>query len=108
MALVLDPKGSTAKHLRESRTDQIDIESCVDEIIHLMREADDGRGYVRVKKHNRALKYSFILTEKCIWVKFFTNTADRAIVPAVRVNSDDDLYKFFSEDAEKLELVSDE
>ena len=70
------------------------------------QEADAGRGYVRVKKHDRVMRYSFIRTEQEIWVKFFTNSAHRAIVPAVKLVGGTDLYAFFEEDIRQLELAS--
>ena len=54
------------------------------------------------------MRYSFIRTEKEIWVKFFTNTAHRTIVPAVKIESDSELFAFFEEDIRQLELASDD
>ena len=106
LALVVKPEGPAAQYLFENTTGTANITECVHEIERLLEEADEGRGYVRVKMHDRVMRYSFIRTEKHIWIKFFTNASYRAVVPAVRVDSESDLFAFFETDIHKLEEVS--
>ena len=106
LALVVRPEGPAARYLAETTTGTANVTECVHEIERLLKEADEGRGYVRVKMHDRVMRYSFIRTEKHIWIKFFTNASYRAVVPAVRVNSDSELFAFFETDIRKLDEVS--
>lgn len=106
LALVLVPDGAAAKYLKESETGTAKVDEGVQEIERMAEEADAGRGYVRVKKHDRVMRYSFIRTDQSIWVKFFTNSAYRTIVPAVKIDRGSDLYAFFDEDIRQLELAS--
>ena len=101
------PEGPAAQYLSENTTSTAKVTECVHEIERLLKEADEGRGYVRVKMHDCVMRYSFIRTEEHIWVKFFTNASYRAVVPAVRVDSGSELFAFFETDVRKLEEVSD-
>ena len=107
LALVVRPEGPAAQYLSENTTSTAKVTECVHEIERLLAEADQGRGHVRVKMHDRVMRYSFIRTEEHIWVKFFTNASYRAVVPAVRVDRGSDLFAFFETDVRKLEEVSD-
>lgn len=82
------------------------VGECVHEIERLLREADEGRGYVKVKMHDRVMRYSFIRTEQRIWIKFFTNVPYRTVVPAMRLDRGSELFGFFETDIRKLEKVS--
>ena len=107
LALVVRPEGPAAQYLSENTTSTANVTECVHEIERLLEEADEGRGHVRVKMHDRVMRYSFIRTEEHIWIKFFTNASYRAVVPAVRVDRGSNLYTFFETDVRKLEEVSD-
>lgn len=106
LALVVNPEGPAARYLAENTTGTANVSEGVHEIERLLEEADEGRGYVRVKMHDRVMRYSFIRTEQQIWIKFFTNASYRAVVPAVRVDSDSQPFAFFETDIGKLEEVS--
>ena len=106
LALVVRPEGPAARYLSENTTSTAHVTECVHEIERLLEEADEGRGYVRVKMHDRVMRYSFIQTERHIWIKFFTNASYRAVVPAVKVDSDSEQFAFFETDIRKLKEVS--
>ena len=71
LALVMRPEGPAAQYLSENTTSTAKVTECVQEIGRLLKEADEGRGYVRVKMHDCVMRYSFIRAEEHIWVKFF-------------------------------------
>ncbi len=108
LALVVRPESPAAEYLSENTVGGPNVGECVREIERLLREADEGRGYVRVKMHDRVMRYSFIRAERQIWIKFFTNASYRTMVPAVRVDSGSELFGFFETDIRKLEEVSDD
>ena len=102
VVLIVDTDSAASRYLAPS-TEPGKLEDCVREIEQLLKEADGGRGYARLKKHGRVLRYSFIRTEDHIWVKFYTNASYRTLVPAVRVDSASALFPFFEEDVRRLE-----
>ena len=106
LALVVRPEGPAGRYLAENTTGTANVGECVRDIERLMEEADEGRGHVRLKMHDRVMRYSFIRTEQQIWVKFFTNASYRAVVPAMRVDKGGALFEFFETDTNKLEEVS--
>lgn len=106
LALVVKPEGPAAGYLTENTMGSPNVGECVHEIERLLREADEGRGYVKVKMHDRVMRYSFIRTEQRIWIKFFTNASYRTVVPAVRLDRGSELFGFFETDIRKLEEVS--
>lgn len=106
LALVVRPGGPAAAYLSENTMGSPNVGECVHQIERLLREADEGRGHVRVKMHDRVMRYSFIRTEQRIWIKFFTNASYRTVVPAVRMDSGGELFGFFEADIRKLEEVS--
>ena len=103
LALVLEPDGYAAEYLRTTQTGLANVAEGIREIQQLLKEADNGRGYARLKKHDRVMRYSFIRTEDRIWVKFFTNTSYRTLVPAVCVDRGQEPFDFFEEDTRQLE-----
>jgi len=106
VALVLDPEGEATRYLKATHTGTAQVAEGVAEIKRMIREADNGCGYARVKMHERLMRYSFIRTDQQIWVKFFTNGPHRALVPAVKFERGSDLFAFFEDDVNKLEAIS--
>ena len=102
VALVVDPDSAASRYLVPA-PESGKVADCVLEIHQLLKDADGGRGYVRLKKHKRVLRYSFIRTEAHIWIKFYTNDSYRTLVPAVRLNRASAFFPFFEEDARRLE-----
>ena len=62
----------------------------------------DTQGNVKVVEHDRVLRYSFIETEECVWIKFFTNSRGRATVPALKVKAGTPMYAFLCNDTQRL------
>jgi hypothetical protein len=52
----------------------------------------------QLKWHNRVLRYSFVMTEDRVWVRFFTNSEGYSLVPALCVTKGTQLYEFFLTD----------
>ena len=66
LALVVRPEGPAAQYLSENTTGTANVTECVHEIERLLEEADEGRGHVRVKMHDRVMRYSFIRNRKTL------------------------------------------
>ncbi|MDA2923655.1 hypothetical protein MYX65_03190 [Acidobacteria bacterium AH-259-L09] len=102
-AVLLAPDNAATRYLQETGTGTPKVEHFVSEIRQLLGEVSaDTETKPTLLFHDRVLRYSFIRTDECIWVKFFTNSRDRAIVPAFKVRSGTPLYKFFNDDIERL------
>ena len=106
--LVLVPDGKGAEYLKSTETGFAKVKEGVERIKELARELEreaktGANGCVRVRMHDRILRYSFIQTNEAIWVKFFTNSKGKSIVPAFRLRTDTPMYNFVLEDIERLE-----
>jgi hypothetical protein len=105
---VLHSDGSAAAYLRGSMSVDPGVKAAVSEILALLEQIDNGtKKYVHVIFHNQVLRYSFIQTGEYIWIKFFTNSPGRAIVPAFKVRSGTPLFNFFADDIKRLLECSD-
>jgi hypothetical protein len=101
--LVLDPASAAAEYLRSTGTGWANVDEGVAKIRGLLTEmALVGGTTPTLLRHDRVLRYSFIRTEEAIWIKFFTNSKNRATVPAIRVRSNSPLYAFASADIDRL------
>ena len=100
---VLRSDGTAAHYLTESKTGNAAVAECIREITALLVEAAKGGATtVRLMFHDRVLRYSFIRTDEFIWVKFFTNSPDRATVPAFKIRAETPLFEFFDSDIRRL------
>jgi hypothetical protein len=99
---ILHPDTAAARYLHESMTGTL-IKESVQEIVDLLREIDSStKKCTRLLFHDRVLRYSFVLTDECLWITFFTNSAGRAMVPAFKVRAGTPLFGFFADDIKRL------
>lgn len=103
-AILLTPGGAAETYLRATGTGSPRVRNCVEDIKQLLEDADAEASSPKtsVVQHDRVLRYSFIQTDDFIWVKLFANSPDRAEVPAFKVRAGTPLYRFFSQDTERL------
>jgi len=100
---VLRAEGAAARYLQESGTGNAGVRECVAEIANVLEQIDTGeKKYTQLLRHDRVLRYSFIQTDEFVWVKFFTNSPERATVPAFKVRAGTPLFEFFSNDIKHL------
>jgi hypothetical protein len=67
------------------------------ELIQPLAPNNNRRG-PRIKWHKQILRYSFVLTDECIWIKFYRNSRGRSLVPAICIADESELYEFFLKD----------
>lgn len=100
---VLDPNSAAAQYVQESINGHPSVGDSVKEIVELLKEIDGGtEKYTDLVLHDRILRYSFIKTDEFIWIKFFTNSAGRTTVPALKVRAGTPFFKFISDDINRL------
>lgn len=100
---ILRPDGAAARYLRESMTGRPTVEEYAKEIRSLLQQIDTGaKKCTRLLFHDRVLRYSFIQTDEYVWIKFFTNSPERATVPAFKVRAGTQLFGFFADDIKRL------
>lgn len=100
---VLSPTGAAAKYLQDSRTGLAKVAEGVRDIREILAEIDVGpTKHIHLLTHDRVLRYSYIGTNEFIWVKFFTNSSGRAIVPAISIRAGTPLFEFFRADIGRL------
>lgn len=100
---VLRPEGTAAQYLQGAMAGNPAVKESVTEIAALLGDIDTRKKKcTRLVLHDRVLRYSFIKTDEYMWIKFFTNSAGRANVPALKVRGGSPLFQFFSEDIARL------
>lgn len=62
--------------------------------------------FLKVFKHDRVLRYTFIKTDQTIWVRFFTNSKGYSIVPAIKIETGSSMFEFFEKDISRLKEQS--
>ena len=101
--LALEPESDATRYLKGTRTGVANVAEGLKRIRALLDEASASSGHsVPLLRHDRVLRYSFIRTEEAVWIKFFANSRDRAIVPAMRFRANTPLYDFVSGDVDRL------
>ena len=86
--MVLTPSGTAAKYLQDSSTGLGKLADGIRDIRALLAEVDLGdTKHIQLYFHDRVLRYSFIGSDEFIWIKFFTNSAGRALVPAFKIRA---------------------
>lgn len=100
---ILHADGAAARYLHDSVTGNPTVGECTDEIAKIFEAIDaKPKKYIRLLLHDRVLRYSFVLTDESVWVTFFTNSPERASVPALKVRAGTPLFEFFAEDIKRL------
>jgi len=107
-AILLKPQTLASDYLKESGSGHGGIDEQIAKIREIANSPKTGdahenkAGRLQIWWHNRVLRYSFIMTEDLIWVRFFTNSAGHSLVPAICVVKDTLLYDFFKADVSRL------
>ncbi|WP_163783781.1 hypothetical protein [Myxococcus vastator] len=57
---------------------------------------------IAILKHRVVLRYSFVLTEQCIWIKPYRNSSGYSKIPSIRLDAGSPLYRHFSDDITNL------
>lgn len=99
---ILRADGVAAQYLQDSTTGNPRVKQYVDEIVALFREVQQEGNNCKILFHDRVLRYSFIQTDEHIWIKFYSNSPERATVPAFKILADTPLFKFFADDIKRL------
>jgi len=98
----IDETSEAAKYLQDSRSGRSDIGEKTRNLIELIETEFNSSNLIKVIKHNRVLRYSFIKTDQAIWARFFTNSQGYSIIPAVKVEVGSPLFEFFDQDISRL------
>ncbi|MGB9233573.1 MAG: hypothetical protein WCC04_04105 [Terriglobales bacterium] len=99
---ILKADGAAARYLHDSTTGNPTVRQSVAEIVNLFREIDPNGDRCKIPFHDRVLRYSFIQTDECVWIKFYANSPERTTVPAFKVRADTPLFNFFADDIKRL------
>lgn len=100
------PNEIAAKYFAETGTGS----KSISQILGQLKAAIDknsaiDNNYVKFIGIDSVLRYAFIYTDNFIWVKFYINSKGiKSAVPAIKINCETPLYKFFENDI--LDLIS--
>lgn len=109
IALLLKPETSAARYLRESGSGHGGVSEQLGKIHEITNISASGHSTASrettgfcIKWHKRVLRYSFVMSDDLVWVRFFTNSEGYSLVPAVCVSKGTPLYEFFLTDVTRL------
>lgn len=109
IALLLKPDTSAARYLRESGSGHGGVSEQLGKIreIASIPASGSNKGLretagFRIKWHKRVLRYSFVMSDDLVWIRFFTNSEGYSLVPAMCVSKGTPLYEFFLTDVTRL------
>lgn len=97
-----------ATYLRQSHSGRSDIGEKTKNLTDLIEKEFGASPLIKVIKHNRVLRYSFIKTDQTVWVRFFTNSEGYSAIPAIKVEIGSPLFEFFQKDIGRLLEQSNE
>jgi hypothetical protein len=100
-AVLLKPETLAEQYLTESHSGRSGPARNLALIRELMRTPPDGKP-MTLKFHARVLRYSFVLTDELVWVRFFTNSEGYSLVPAICFAKGTGFYDFFQTDVDRL------
>jgi len=109
IALLLKPETFAARYLVESRSGHGRVSDQLEKIREITTISASVQSKARrkpngflIKWHSRVLRYSFVMGDDLVWVRFFTNSEGYSLVPAVCVSKGTPLYEFFLTDVTRL------
>jgi hypothetical protein len=99
----VDATGIAAGYLSNCLAATVNLQEKITQLFGVVSSRFSASPYVKLIKHDRVLRYSFIYTEKCIWITFLTNSAPHEPeVPALRISNESALFEFFKRDIQHL------
>ncbi len=104
----IEEESKAANYLIESKSGASDIGEKTKKLLDLINSEFKSSHHIKVIKHNRVLRYSFIKTDQTVWVRFFTNSKGYLITPAIKVEIESPFFKFFEIDIKRLKEQSNE
>lgn len=100
--LHLEDQSDAANYLRNSRSGDSSIGEKTRQMNNLIELEFQSSPLIKIIKHNRVLRYSFIKTDQSIWIRFFTNSKGYSLVPAIKIGVGTPLFLFFENDIKKI------
>ena len=101
--LVIKPEGGAAKYLVDSKSTHSNVKEELEKLRRVLPPTE-----AKYLSHDRVLRYSFVLADDDIWVRFFTNSEGFSHVPALHVRRGGVLFNFFEADIARLAEQSHE
>lgn len=97
------PDGEALRFLKSARGGHDHVDANLVKIKALLEPLKkDPQAPVQLYWHNQVLRYSFVLSDERVWVKFYRNSSGSSVVPAIAVRSGSPLYDYFSTDVAAL------
>lgn len=98
--------GYAASYLTHSHSNPVNMQQKVSQLLGVINSRFSNSPLIALIKHDRVLRYSFIYTDKCIWVTFITNSDQyQPQVPSLRISSESELFNFFKQDIQNMGIT---
>lgn len=99
--LAANPDGAAIKYLTAARHESAHIPTDLQKIVATVKRlnAENGvRRGVEIRHHDEVLRYSFVFSDRNIWVKMYKNSKGTASIPAICIKAGSDLFEFYKSD----------
>lgn len=104
--VALDPASPAASFLQALAQESRNIDEKARALQKKIDEVFDGHvDSVNVVSHHSILRYSFVLGDSLIWLKFYKNSSKLDTIPALMIRSGTPLFEFFEKDI--TDLIND-
>jgi hypothetical protein len=98
-----DPNGFAKSYLEGCLSKAVNLEAKVAQLHRLVSTRFGNSSKIRMIPHSRVLRYSFVFSEKALWIIFLTNTDGyEPSLPAFRITGDTPLFEFLKRDIADL------
>jgi hypothetical protein len=106
IVMLLDRECAAAEYLAASHSGHGAVAAQIAKIRDVTNvDRTTGKGKkakLQVKWHQRVLRYSFVMNENLVWIRFYTNSEGYSPVPAICVMKGTALFEFFQNDVARL------
>jgi hypothetical protein len=102
------PDGAAIEFLKRVRGEHDHVNGNIKKIASIVKEINKQTPAAKILLlyHDDILRYSFVLSEDRIWVKFYRNSRGLSSVPGFAVAKGTHLYEFFRSDIDRLKVAA--
>ncbi len=105
--VIVDPECEAFRFLQAEQQNSDHMVSNSGKIVSAIEEMNrkvsgEGDAPIRIIKTKKLLRYSFVYTEKSVWVKPYRNSTGRTSVYALEIEKNSPLYEFYDRDIRDL------
>ena len=103
------PHGNAIDFLKRVRVEDAHIDADINQIASLVQDINNnaGRRRIRLLYHDEVLRYSFVLSDDQVWIKWYRNSKGTSSIPGIAVRPGTTLFDFFKSDIDTLQHTAE-